>query len=374
MIRRMGRLFLFYSFWVFVAGCSDRIGVAKFEHPTLVEVQNIVPLPGPAPRRVTPGVLEIPPASVALPGEFAIRTLKDKYLTAMNGGGRATNPIVVTLATTAGPWEKFRLAVHSGSLAHDKTFQTAGGNYLTAVNGGGLTGEALHTDATQAKDWEKFKLVALRRALDVWNSPYYAIQTIKGNYLTAVGGGGRYPNGIHTDATQARDWELFHIVKCGDLGSGYDYGIMAANGDYLQARDARGQYKGSIWPGAATPFKLIRQGDGTYALQTANGINYVTALGGGGKVQKYAELTVGVSAFTTIFHTDATLVQGWEKFRFVDQGNCTYAIQTASGFHLGIYKDPSGIMALTTRRSGVSSENETFKLIVYGLASPDVLQ
>lgn len=34
-------------------------------------------------------------------------------------------------------------------------------------------------------------------------------------------------------------------------------------------------------------FKLIRQSDGTYALQTANGRTYLTALGGGGQVEKY---------------------------------------------------------------------------------------
>ena len=33
--------------------------------------------------------------------------------------------------------------------------------------------------------------------------------------------------------------------------------------------------------------------------------------------------------------TDRTQVQAWEKFRFVDQGNCSYAIQTVSGYYLG---------------------------------------
>ncbi|MFI9597836.1 PASTA domain-containing protein [Nonomuraea sp. NPDC052265] len=35
-----------------------------------------------------------------------------------------------------------------------------------------------------------------------------------GNYLTAVGGGGRTTDVIHSDATQARSWELFRL-QCG---------------------------------------------------------------------------------------------------------------------------------------------------------------
>jgi hypothetical protein len=46
-----------------------------------------------------------------LPGEFAMRTLKGFYVTAINGGDRNTNPVVVTASTSAGPWEKFRIAV-----------------------------------------------------------------------------------------------------------------------------------------------------------------------------------------------------------------------------------------------------------------------
>jgi hypothetical protein len=42
---------------------------------------------------------------------------------------------------------------------------------------------------------------------------------------------------------------------------------------------------------------------------------------------------------------------------------------------MGIYKDPSGgYMSLTTRRDGASTPNEKFQLVVYGLASPVVLQ
>jgi hypothetical protein len=81
-----------------------------------------------------------------------------------------------------------------------------------------------------------------------------------------------------------------------------------------------------------------------------------------------------IGGFSTVFHTDATQVKGWERFRVIDQGNCTYAIQTSSGFFVGIYKHAKGYMLLTTRRDGASTANEKFQLVVYGLASPAILQ
>ncbi len=79
------------------------------------------------------------PLTSSFPGEFAFRTQKGYYLTAINGGGRIADPIVVTSATAAGAWEKFKLAIATPPSSYDKTIQTASGNYLTAVNGGGMT-------------------------------------------------------------------------------------------------------------------------------------------------------------------------------------------------------------------------------------------
>ena len=69
------------------------------------------------------------PLTSAYPGEFAFRTQKGFYLTAINGGGRIADPIVVTAATAAGAWEKFKLAIATPPSAYDKTIQTATGNY-----------------------------------------------------------------------------------------------------------------------------------------------------------------------------------------------------------------------------------------------------
>jgi hypothetical protein len=41
-----------------------------------------------------------------------------------------------------------------------------------------------------------------------------AIKTYNGHYLTAVGGGGRITDTIHSDATQIQAWERFELV-CG---------------------------------------------------------------------------------------------------------------------------------------------------------------
>lgn len=333
-----------------------------------------------APGTAKVGVL--PTFATTYPGEFAIRTPKGYYLTAISGGGRPADPTVITSATSAGPWEKFKLAIATPPSPHDKTIQTASGNYVTAVSGGGRTIDVFHTDATQALDWERFRLLDL--GVGVPPSPtYYGIQTIKGNYITAVGAGGKYQDALHTDAKEIKGWEQFRIVKCGDPGSGYEYGIMGANGGFLTAGNGGGRTGEAILlgpPNGSDPkFKLFRQSDGTYALQTANGRNYVTALGGGGQVQKYLPPNCGmfsacIGGFSTVFHTDATQVQAWEKFKVIDQGNCTYAIQTSSGFFVGIFKDSSGYTLLTTRRDGASTPDEKFQLVVYGLASPAILQ
>jgi hypothetical protein len=355
------------------------------ESPSEVQERGVMQLaPGlVAPKTALLGALS-PPLASGYPGEFAFRTQKGYYFTAINGGGRPVDPTIITGATSAGAWEKFKLAIATPPSPYDKTFQTASGNYVTAVNGGGLTGNAIHTDATQPRDWERFRIIYMGG----YPPPYYGIGTIKGNFITAVNAGGRYQDALHTDAKQIQAWEMFRIVKCGDPGSGYDYGVMAADSEFLAATNWEGKPGFGLDPRpmeSDMKYKLIRQSDGTYALQTTTGRNYVTAVGGGGQVAKYDSKyytpdcgglfggpCIGGSA--PIFHTDATQVQAWEKFRVIDQGNCTYAIQTSSGFFAGIFKDSSGVTLLTTRRDGAPTANEKFQLVVFGLASPVILQ
>jgi hypothetical protein len=316
-----------------------------------------------------------------LPGTFAFRTTKNYYLTAISGGGRSMDPTIITASPTVGPWEQFSIVVNPNS-AYDKSFKTANGNFVTAVNGGGLTSNALHTDATVIGSWEQFRMNDL--AVNGFKPTWYSLGTINGNAVTAVGAGGQYYNPIHTDGWQVGSWEEFRPDKCGDLGSGYEYYIVAADGAPLSAESGGGvgdDY--AIWKGLEGPsnaqwsrFRLMRQSDGTYALQTSNGVNYVTALNGGGLVQEYYECDPGwfgacLSGYTGIFHTDATQVRGWEKFRITDTGECKYTIQTSSGFFVGIYQSSHGVL-LTTDRSIVSN-NEKFELVMSNLGSPPII-
>jgi hypothetical protein len=40
---------------------------------------------------------------------------------------------------------------------------------------------------------------------------FYALKTVSGNYITAVGGGGRTSDVLHTDATRVGAWEKFRL-------------------------------------------------------------------------------------------------------------------------------------------------------------------
>jgi hypothetical protein len=98
----------------------------------------------------------------------------------------------------------------SNAPVHNCTFKTYNkGRYLTAVGGGGRTTDVLHTDAVRARSWEKFTLVD---SGDGSSTIRYGIQTKTGNFLTAVGGGGRITDVMHSDATQLRDWEKLTLI------------------------------------------------------------------------------------------------------------------------------------------------------------------
>lgn len=298
-----------------------------------------------------------------LPGQFAIQTfLKETFLTAVGGGGR-TADAVATDAKEVGAWEMFNLWVYPTRVhTHENpegfiqyAIQTKNGNYITVVGGGGRSADVLHTDAVQARAWERFGLIhqspewSLRsiypsnydtRRDSPW---YYAIPASTGNYLTALGGGGHNADSsINSDATQIASWELFRLIKCGQLMSGYQYAIRPVEGIYtMMAADGGGRIRYALGfalinldrPAEARKWAklaLIEQDDGSYAMQTVNG-NYVTAVGGGG-IPPLDPVTTGPS---DVFHTDAVHVQSWEKFEILDQGDGTYAIQTFAGNYIG---------------------------------------
>jgi hypothetical protein len=95
-----------------------------------------------------------------LPGEFAIRFWNGSFLTAVGGGGRTTDAFHTDLkdASRIGSWEKFKLHV---APAHHPIYaiQTMTNHFVTAVDGGGRTTEpVLQTDRTWVMAWEQFNL------------------------------------------------------------------------------------------------------------------------------------------------------------------------------------------------------------------------
>jgi len=153
-------------------------------------------------------------ASAATPTKTncTFKTTNGHYVTAVNSGGltglgQPSFDVIHTDAVRAGSWETFTLVdagdgTHYGIRAFD-------GHYLTAVGGGGRTTDVIHSDAAQLRGWEKFTVTKVPSAPGA--QTMYTIGTVDGHYLTAVGGGGRTTDTIHSDATVANGWEQFHI-------------------------------------------------------------------------------------------------------------------------------------------------------------------
>jgi hypothetical protein len=129
------------------------------------------------------------------------------YLTAVGGGGRTTD-VIHTDARRVGSWERLNLYYQGYSNVY--AIQTSVTfNYLTAVGGGGRTTDVIHSDAIRPQSWERFNLVLLGVRND--GVGLFALQTVDGHYLTAVGEGGRQTDTIHSDATRIQAWEEFYV-------------------------------------------------------------------------------------------------------------------------------------------------------------------
>lgn len=328
--------------------------------PGLTSPQVLTPIPS------TPSTASNPPAFGLLPGDFAIRSyLKNTPLTARDGGHHSIDA-VITLDSVIGPNQRFRLATVQPDYT---TIQTSGGYFVSAV--GGLGGSPNTTQGVQTELQTAQRDIALFRIDGPSAAGTFTIKTYDGHFLTALGGGGKSTDAFHTDAVQANTWEYFYFLKCGDLGSGYQYAIrptgtgnIPGKGDFVSyltafngggmASQAMTAYSGLQ---AGSRFRLIRQGDGSYALQTSNGVNYLTAVGGGG------------IASGDNLHTDARQVQAWEKFKIVEQPNCSYTVQTVSGFYLAVGPGSSSISTRISDPNAAPSigYNAKFELVMVGL-------
>jgi hypothetical protein len=288
---------------------------------------------------------QTPPGfSLFLEGVYLL-TAGGYYLLAAGGGGDISDSAIQTQfkyvfdsgTTTPDPLGAFELFnVFKEPTANIFAFQTVNGNFITAVDGGGRTTDVLHTDAVSVGAWEQFRIAQTGPS----GAFSVSIQTHSNNFLTAVGLGGKTTDAIHSDATKVGSWETFFIRQWGSPGdvspAASQYFIVdISKNQAIAARGGGGQTQNTIQFAGIngnTPldwarFTLIPQSNGSYALQTINE-NYVTAVNGGG-------LDYGTESSDNI-HTDATIASTWEQFRFAspfDDGS--FAIQTFKGYYLG---------------------------------------
>jgi hypothetical protein len=118
-------------------------------------------------------------------------------LSATNGGGDISDDAIqtrfkyslgsgLTTPSVIGAYELFN--VFKGST-DQVAFQTVNGNFITAVSGGGRITDVLHTDAVNVAAWEEFRIVPTGSS----GAFSLSIQTNSNNFLTAVGLGAKQP-------------------------------------------------------------------------------------------------------------------------------------------------------------------------------------
>jgi hypothetical protein len=318
------------------------------------------PAPQPNPGQgAPPGGAPQPLPAVQQAGQFAIVTSGNYFVTAV-GGGNETTDVLRTSVTKPSTEEKFTLWYVPSTGEYG--IQTVGGQFLFATNGGDLASlfpfgnqevDTIQSTATQIIDYERFTL--LPNVVDNFPTGWFGILTVRGFYLIAANGGGlTVPPVLLTNGTAATLFanppQLFGLVKSGDAGSGYKFGLVVAGGPatvqsttnplpigaWVLVTEGGGVDSSSKTPALTIgpneagngeledeqqiPLSLILQSDGTYAFLTASG-NYVTADDGG---------------FEGSFSTDASEVANWQKFTLTPNNDCTYYIQAYNGYYLGI--------------------------------------
>lgn len=275
----------------------------------------------------------VPPMPPTLPGEFMFRTVvENEYIFVFSGS--------LTSTSNRGPGgDKFLLEEGPGSA---RAIRSPNGSYvfLDTTRSGGPFGSTLEvTPSPPQPDGKLFTFT-------YYFGPYYvrpklapdlaATHVVRQGTSTSL-----YQNDFELyQSTPNNGAQQFWIQKCGDLGTGYEYALrpFSMNYDTVNQRYSYSSYK--------TLFvsTLLRQPDGSYALalQTSNGTRYVTAVGGGG----YATDQDSPEGHTLQF--DRTQAQAWERFKLVDQGNCTYSIQTVSGWFVGWKADTATFVTRVT--------------------------
>jgi hypothetical protein len=197
------------------------------------------------------------------------------------------------------------------------------GRYLTAVNGGGKTTDVIHTDAIQPRGWEKFKFW-----VDSATRQYYAFQTVNSHFITANNAGGLTTNTILSTATAITGWEMFKLLPQSPFPS---YAIQTLRGFFLTAVGGGGHSSGdtihtdAVKAAEWEKYNIFRCSDfgtgSTYGIQAWGGNvlgPFLTATAGGRSSGAEALTTAGGAPFEI-------------SWTLLKQGGGTYAFQTASG-------------------------------------------
>ena len=280
-----------------------------------------------------------PPAFGPLPGEFALKTyLRGTPISARDGGHHSIDALI-TLPSVLGCIEKF----HLESTQPDFTHLQDGRRLLRlGQRGGGIGGsfDDTQTFQTERQAIADDALFRSRGAECGWTS---TIKTWTGNYdrRRSAAAGSRRAHFTRTRSRRARgscsisSRRATSATATSDAIRPLGTGNVPGHGDtprFLSAIDGGGRTTHTMTATGGfqetARFTLLRQRNGTFALLTSNGRNFVTAEGGGG-------LAHGTPQSDNV-QTNRTVAQAWEQFKIEDQGTGTYTIQTVSGFYLAV--------------------------------------
>ncbi len=198
--------------------------------------------------------------------------------------------------------------------------------FLTAMGGGDKTADVIHTDATLPRAWETFRFF-----VDSETGQYYALQTVDGHFITAVDAGGLTTDAIHSDATMIASWETFKLLPQTAVTT---FAIQTLRGFFLTAVGGGGHDSGdTIHTDAVNAaewerFRIFRRSEfgtgSTYGIINSGAGNVVglgpwlVAVNGG-----------GLSGGNVL--SDIGAVPSWISWTLLNQYDGTYALQTANG-------------------------------------------
>jgi hypothetical protein len=183
-------------------------------------------------------------------GYFTIHTSSAYFLTAVGGGGQSTAAFH-TDAVKPNTWEYFWV-LKCGDLGSGYTY-----SFRPAGTGSpGQTKESwLHTRYFgEGRMSTYFAVIPTGYKLIRQDDGSYAFALVTTRntvtYLTAVGGGGLASgDNLHTDATQVKAWEKFRVVDRGDC----TYTVQTVNNWYLGVDPTKGEVSTRISDPDAAP-------------------------------------------------------------------------------------------------------------------------